>query len=469
MDMPSRAHRLRVRRSASRAAVVDSATVVLALAIFAGGFAVRRSLSNSVDADEMVPIALLALRFGRRGGLAGALAAVTLTGAWELGHQDAAVTVVGYLSRGIAFVVLGVLLGAFVDKRRRLEAEVLRYFDASLDLLATADGSGRFLRVNPAWEASLGYTREELCSRPFIEFVHPDDRRATLAEHARLLDGSRDTVRFRNRYRAADGSERWLEWNSHASTCDGLIHSAARDITIQVEAEEQLADSAKLLETKVAERTRELNDARAETLRRLARAGEYRDDQTFQHTERVGAAAAEIAAQLGLGSEQVELMREAAPLHDIGKLAVPDGILLKPGALTDDELEMMQGHAEAGRRLLSGSRSPVLQMASVIAASHHERWDGSGYPMGLSGQAIPLVGRVVAVADVYDALTHDRPYKPAWPAERAIAEIKRTAGSHFDPRVVAAFLDTREPVRTPSPQHSVQAGEHPLVLTAGAA
>ncbi len=467
--MPSRTHWLSVRRSVSRTTVLDAATVLLALAIFGATFALRRSLSNAVDADELVPVALLALRFGRRGGLAGALAAVTLTGLWDLVHDDAAVTILGYLSRGIAFVLIGVFLGAFMDQRRRLEAELLRYFDASLDLLATADHKGRFTRVNQAWEATLGYTREQMCSRPLIEFVHPDDGTATLAEFAALVEGSRDTVRFRNRYLAADGNERWLEWNAHGSCRDGLVHAAARDITTQVEAEKQLANSSKLLETKVAERTRELDDARAETLQRLARAGEYRDDETFQHTERVGAAAAEIAAQLGLDSEQVELIREAAPLHDIGKLAVPDGILLKPGPLADYEREVMQGHAEAGRRVLSGSGSPVLKMASVIAASHHERWDGMGYPAGLSGEAIPLVGRVVAVADVYDALTHDRPYKSAWPAERAIAEIKRAAGSHFDPRVVAAFLATRELVATPLAQHSVQTGEDALVLSAGAA
>lgn len=471
--MPSRAQRSNVRRSAFDAVAVDMVTIVLALAIFGAGYAVRRSLSNAVDADEVVPVALLALRFGRRGGLAGAFVAVALTGVWELGHQDAAVSIIGYVSRGVAFVLVGLLLGAFVDQRRRLEAELLRYFDASLDLLATADGSGHFVRVNPAWEATLGYTREELCSQPFMELVHPDDRAATLAEYAVLVKGARDAVKFRNRYRAADGSEHWLEWNAHTSRRDHLIHAAARDITAQVEAERQLADSAKLLEAKVAERTRDLTEARAETLQRLARAGEYRDDQTFQHTERVGSTAADIAAALGLDSEQVELIHEAAPLHDIGKIAVPDGILLKPGPLTDREREIMQGHAEAGRRLLSGSRSPVLQLAAVIAASHQERWDGSGYPHGLAGEAIPLAGRIVAVADVYDALTHDRPYKSAWSSEQAIAEIKRAAGSQFDPRVVAAFLATREPAETsspkPSPQRLDQAGMDALWLAAGAA
>jgi putative two-component system response regulator len=219
-----------------------------------------------------------------------------------------------------------------------------------------------------------------------------------------------------------------------------VIHAVARDITAQHEAEQQLANNATWLETKVAERTRELDAARAETLQRLAIAAEYRDDETFQHTERVGAIAAEIAARLELGEEQIRLLREAAPLHDVGKLAIPDSILLKPGKLSAPEWEVMKTHAALGARLLSGSSSPVLQMAAVIAESHHERWDGAGYPGGIAGEAIPLVGRIVAVADVFDALTHIRPYKSAWPVEDAIAEIRRAAGSHLDPRVAAAFL-----------------------------
>lgn len=207
-----------------------------------------------------------------------------------------------------------------------------------------------------------------------------------------------------------------------------------------------VADGARLLEEKVAERTRELDEARAETLHRLAVAAEDRDDDTFQHTQRVGTSSAEIAACLGLGAEQVGLLREAAPLHDVGKIAIPDRILLKPGKLSPQEYEVMKTHAALGARLLAGSSSSVLQMATVIAESHHERWDGTGYPNRLAREAIPLVGRVVAVADVFDALTHDRPYKSAWPVEQAVAEIQSAAGSQFDPRVVAAFVTIRNGV-----------------------
>jgi putative two-component system response regulator len=231
-----------------------------------------------------------------------------------------------------------------------------------------------------------------------------------------------------------------------------------RDVTAQHEAECQLADSAKWLEEKIAERTRELDDARAENLTRLALAAEYRDDDTAHHTQRVGETAAAIAVQLGLDAQEITHLREAAPLHDVGKLAVPDAILLKPGKLTAQEYEVMKTHAALGERLLSGSHAPLLQTGAVIAATHHERWDGTGYPAGLAGEAIPLVGRIVAVADVFDALTHDRPYKSAWPVEQALAEIQVSAGSQFDPRVVAAFLTTREAAAVAAEISSPQQG-----------
>ena len=290
--------------------------------------------------------------------------------------------------------------------------------------MATADLTGRFTRVNSAWERTLGHSAATMCSRPFIDFVHPDDRAATLAEaaHVRVCPG--ESTGFRNRFRTAEGEYRWLQWNTSASPDSGVIHAVARDISAQCAAEQQLADNATWLEATVAARTSELAGAHAETLRLLALAADYRDDDTSQHTERVGIA--------------------AAALHDIGKLAIPDSILLKPGSLSTDEYEVIKTHAALGACLLSGASAPVLQAAAVIAKSHHERWDGTGYPSGLATESIPLLGRVVAVADAFDVLTHDRPYKRAWPAERAIAEIERSAGSQFDPRVVAAFLAVHE-------------------------
>jgi putative two-component system response regulator len=234
----------------------------------------------------------------------------------------------------------------------------------------------------------------------------------------------------------------------------------ARDITEQHTAQVQLANSARSLELKILERTRELDEARAETLQLLAAAVEYRDDSTFEHTERVGLIAAEVAARLGMRDEQVRRLREAAPLHDVGKIAISDAILLEPGRLSPRQQRVMHTHAALGARLLSRSSSPVLQMAAVIAATHHEWWDGSGYPNGLAGERIPLVGRVVAVADVFDALTHERPYMAAWSVKQAIARIQRSSATQFDPRVVDAFLAVYEDARLTTvqapPQDSLQ-------------
>lgn len=193
------------------------------------------------------------------------------------------------------------------------------------------------------------------------------------------------------------------------------------------------------LEVRVQERTRELEAARFEILDRLARAAEYRDDTTGEHTQRVGRTAALVAEALGLDAAEVELIRLAAPLHDIGKIGIPDRILLKAGRLTPEEFEIMKSHTEIGGQILSGSQIPVLVRAREIALTHHARWDGRGYPWGLAGEAIPHSGRIVALADVFDALTHVRPYKPAWTPAEAFDEVRRQAGGHFDPRAAAAF------------------------------
>lgn len=206
-----------------------------------------------------------------------------------------------------------------------------------------------------------------------------------------------------------------------------------------------------VLERKVASRSRELERAQREILDRLALAAEFRDDETRQHTQRVGQLSADIASELGLPDRAVQLLRRAAPLHDLGKVAVPDSILLKLGRLTDEEFAVIKSHTTIGAKLLSGSRHDLLKLAEEIALTHHEHWDGSGYDTGMKGNAIPLVSRIVAVADVFDALTHARPYKPAWPVEEAAAEINRQRGKHFDPDVVDALLRVlRRPVEDPA-------------------
>jgi putative two-component system response regulator len=209
----------------------------------------------------------------------------------------------------------------------------------------------------------------------------------------------------------------------------------------------QVQNQNQMLEAKVRERTRELEAAQIEIIERLAKAAEFRDDNTGQHTERVGQMAALIAKQAGLPDNQVSLIRRAAPLHDVGKIGIPDTILLKLGTLTGDEFEVVKTHTTIGARILSGSRFPILRLAEEIAFTHHERWDGSGYA-GLPRDAIPLAGRIVAVADVFDALMQQRPYKAAWPVTEAVAEIDRQRGRQFDPALVDAFLrviEQREP------------------------
>jgi putative two-component system response regulator len=204
-----------------------------------------------------------------------------------------------------------------------------------------------------------------------------------------------------------------------------------------------LREHNQTLEDRVRERTRELAEAQLETLNRLARAGEYRDDLTGRHAQRVGLLAALLMEGLGEPDEECQVVRWAATLHDIGKIGIPDAILMKPGPLTPAEYELMKSHAEIGERILSGSRFRLLRVAGEIARTHHERWDGAGY-IGLKGGDIPLAGRVVALADAYDSLTHLRPYKVAVEPEEAVARIEADSGAHFDPEVVRVFLELRK-------------------------
>jgi putative two-component system response regulator len=201
----------------------------------------------------------------------------------------------------------------------------------------------------------------------------------------------------------------------------------------------QLREQNELLEQRVAERTRELERAKLEIADTLALAGEYRDDATHQHALRIGNTAEALGIALELPAPELGQLRRAAALHDIGKIAIPDAILLKLGPLTVFERDTIKSHTVIGARILSGSDSEMLPLAAEIALSHHERWDGTGYPRGLAGEQIPLAGRIVAVADAFDALTHDRPYKPALPLDAALDEIMASSGTHFDPGVIEAF------------------------------
>jgi putative two-component system response regulator len=241
----------------------------------------------------------------------------------------------------------------------------------------------------------------------------------TEARHRALSIGARDFVN-----KPIDATELLLR-----------VHNLLRTRNLQ----QQLQDRNLLLADAVRERTAELEQARLEALTVLATTAEYHDEETHEHTERVGRTAALIAQALDLPEPEVAVIRDAAPLHDIGKVGIPDRVLSKPGPLTPEERTSMMRHVQIGANILATARSPVLRTAATIALSHHERWDGSGYLAGLHTNNIPLAARITAVADVFDALTHERPYKAAWDTDRALAEIAAQAGRQFDPRVAQAF------------------------------
>ena len=737
------------RAIGGRSSGVSAVAGFLFLAIFGLRLAVADP-ESAILLLCVIPTALLAVQFGLRGGLLGALLSCVLVAVWAL-VEAPSLGFAGAATRAVTFLVVGGMVGWIVDRRRSLEARNTRQFELSLDLLGVAGFDGYFKWVNPAFERALGYSAAEFCSRPFLDMVHPEDRASTEAEAAKLTDAGLDTIAFQNRYRAKDGSYRWIEWMVRPLASEQLLYAVARDITdrklteqylaihheatrvlatsssseqaaptllrvigeqlgwaagtywapasdepgvvlrctaswhgtspagtgaaaeterlrlppdaglpgemgerahgapdvagepdhlwvepaladglharlllpvpgntdvlavmeflshevrppdpallrmlttfagqlgqflerervesaladsqsqtrrilttahdafvamdrngvitdwnpraritfgwtrdevlgrdlaetiipkrfrdhhrrglerflsggggpvldrlielaglhrdgrefpveltisaIESEtgfsfyaflrdiserkrAEEKLAGNLldmgrlqleleshnEVLAERVRERTRDLEEARFDELDRLALAAEYRDDDTQEHARRIGRTSGLLADELGLGAELRELLVRAAPLHDVGKLGIADAILLKPARLTDEEFEIVKTHAQLGAELLGGGRSQILQLAYQIALTHHERWDGGGYPHGLAGDRIPIAGRIVSVADVFDALTHSRPYKDAWPLTDAVREISNGSGRQFDPAVVEAFL-----------------------------
>jgi putative two-component system response regulator len=314
--------------------------------------------------------------------------------------------------------------------------------DALNDGVVLQDATGRIIAVNQSAERILQRKRSALVGHTSL-LGGPSGRSVTSLIHE---DGSP----FRNDEKPAivcmrtgepqvgvvmgleqvDGSTSWLSINSRPLQHP---HSAQPFAAVS-----SLADITPIRST-----LEELQAARLADLERLALVVEYRDDDTHQHTERVAVLAERIAIELALDGRACETIRHAAPLHDVGKIGIPDRILLKPGRLTATEFEEMKTHTTIGARILGDSRFPILHMGREIALSHHERWDGSGYPNGLRAEAIPISGRIVAVADVFDAITHARPYKPAFPVARAVAEISDARATQFDPRVLDAFLASR--------------------------
>jgi hypothetical protein len=195
-----------------------------------------------------------------------------------------------------------------------------------------------------------------------------------------------------------------------------------------------------LLEREVRKRTTELRETQLEVVRRLGQAAESRDRETGEHIERIGGLCYQLALASGLSVDEAEVVRDASALHDLGKIGIPDEILRKPSEFTAEDREIMKTHTTIGSGILEGSSSRLVQVAELIARTHHERWDGNGYPAGLSGEEIPIEGRICSICDVFDALMSERPYKPAWTIEAALAEIRAKSGTAFDPRLVELFL-----------------------------
>ncbi len=286
---------------------------------------------------------------------------------------------------------------------------------------------GRIERVNLAICTMLGHLPETFSGAHFLEFTHPEDREASATAVAAVIRSAPGPQHFETRYLHASG--RVIE----ARIAVTAVRDDEDEVTQLFAQVEDVTDARRT--------TRELQQAQFEMLARLAAAAELHDDDTGQHTLRVAALSVDIGRTLGLPDEQLELLRLAAPLHDVGKIAISDSVLLKRGKLTNEEFNQVKTHTTSGAQMLANSQYELLALAEQIALTHHEHWDGSGYPVGLAGEAITITGRIVAVADVFDALTHNRPYKTAWSTADAITELTTHAGTHFDPLVVDAFLN----------------------------
>jgi PAS domain S-box-containing protein len=356
----------------------------------------------------------------------------------ELADAALALETFGYLTKPfqhneVAINVVNAL------RRRRLAIdnrathdELEHRFRQLVDQLPTivylweAGADGQCYYVSPAIEPVLGYAVEEWLADPHLwaKRLHPEDRDRVVAQELRCREEGED-LDCEYRMFARDGRVVWIRDRAVPIQRNGSPHHL-QGLMYDVSAEKEAQAS--------------LRRSREETIRRLSRASEFRDDETGAHIERMSRYCELIAARLGLGREFVEQLRIASPMHDVGKIGVADAILLKPGPLDAHERAEMERHPEIGYGILAGSGAELLDLAATIAWTHHERFDGGGYPQGLKGEEIPLEGRIAAVADVFDALTSDRVYRAAFSPTQAIAMMRAERGSQFDPRVLDAFL-----------------------------
>jgi PAS domain S-box-containing protein len=322
----------------------------------------------------------------------------------------------------------------------------LRQVQAAIDRapvpIYVKDLDRRYLLANRVTHELLGLAPGEMLGRSDPELLPPEVELLVREGDMRVLRHNEpcereETVRGANRERTFLSVK--FPFVDEEGDLAGIT-GVSVDITAQHEAEQLQRDLATVRERAVED----LRSSRQEAVERLAQAIELHDPEAGQHVNRIARIASYLASQLGLGDEQILLLRAAAPMHDVGKLAVASEILRKPGKLTPEERGELERHTEVGHQILDGSESELLQMAARIALTHHEWFDGSGYPRGLKGEEIPIEGRIVAVADVFDALLSDRPYRPAKSITEAVEIIKEGRGTHFDPEVVDVLLEHLE-------------------------
>jgi PAS domain S-box-containing protein len=344
-----------------------------------------------------------------------------------LKHNEVAINVINALRRRRLEIADRESRDELEDRFRQLVEQL-----PAIVYLWEAGADGQCYYVSPAIEPVLGYAVEEWLADPrlWADRIHPEDRDRAVAAELRSRETGEELA-CEYRMLAKDGRVVWIRDQAVANRSDGALHHL-QGLMYDVSAEKEAQAS--------------LRRSREETIRRLSRAAEFRDDETGAHIERVSHYCELIAMRLGLGPEFCEQMRIASPMHDVGKIGITDAILLKPGPLDADQRAEMQRHPDIGYGILAGSGAELLDLAATIARTHHERFDGHGYPRGLKGEDIPLEGRIAAVADVFDALTSDRVYSAAFSRAEAFVMMRAERGSHFDPRVLDAFLDAEREI-----------------------
>ncbi len=305
--------------------------------------------------------------------------------------------------------------------------------------IVVKDRHRRFIAINRAANEPTGRSPEDLIGHTADEIMPPASAALALAGDLRVLEEGK-VYEAEEELRIGDETRHFLTSKFPLLDEQGQVYAVcgiSADLT-DIKHSERLRDELVTTQRRAIE---ELRASRQESVERLARTVELRDTQTGKHVNRMARISAFLAREMGLDEARVDLLLVAAPMHDVGKIGIADEILLKPGALTAEERREMERHTTFGHELLGDSESVVLRMAATIALTHHEHWDGSGYPHGLAGEAIPLEGRIAAVGDVFDALLSDRPYRPAMSADEALSIVQNGRGTHFDPKIVDVLFE----------------------------